>query len=74
MSEGKFGLPLPDGMPADVLTKEFFAERYGFTEAMTEELSVEAIDWWPRIARAKIEVENKKMRDAQRQSQGPRRG
>jgi hypothetical protein len=55
-------------MPPETLTKEFFAERYGFTEEMTDESSLDAVNWWPRIAKAKHDAEAKRQRDAQRQA------
>jgi hypothetical protein len=66
LSNGKYELPLPDGMPEDALTKRFFAKMYGFTEEMTENSSADAITWWPLIEQAEADAEAKKLRDEQR--------
>jgi hypothetical protein len=36
-------------MPPEMLTLEWFADSYGFTEDETLGLSMEALDWWPII-------------------------
>jgi hypothetical protein len=53
-------------MPQETLVKRFFAKHYGFTEQMTDELSVDALTWWPVIERAEADAEEKRMRDEQR--------
>jgi hypothetical protein len=68
MSEGKYDLPLPDGMPPETLTKRFFAKMYGFTEEMTDDASLDAVTWWPTIEQAQNDAEIKKSKQAQRQS------
>ena len=59
---------MPDGMPPEMLSYRFFAKQYGFTEAMTDELSLDALMWWPVIEQAESEAESRRMRDEQRRS------
>jgi CHASE1-domain containing sensor protein len=44
---------LPEDMPAQQLTYEWFAENYHFTEEMTGSLSLDALTWWPVIRAAR---------------------
>jgi hypothetical protein len=39
-------------MPPDALAKRFFAKMYGYTEEETEEMSLDALTWWPEIEKA----------------------
>jgi len=59
-------------MPPEVLTKRFFAKVYGFTEEMTDNLSVDAVTWWPMIEQAEAEAAQRQMREAQREPPGRR--
>jgi hypothetical protein len=59
-------------MPPETLTKEFFAEAYGFDEETTDNLSDDALTWWPVIRQARNDAEARKMRDQQRHSRGSR--
>lgn len=44
-------------MRPEMVTYEWFAEAYHFTEEMTDSLSADALEWWPviRMARAKAQ-------------------
>jgi hypothetical protein len=55
-------------MPPDTLLKRFFAKTYGFTEEMTDELSVDAVTWWPLIEQAEADAEERRMKDEQRKA------
>jgi hypothetical protein len=57
-------------MPAETLTKRFFAKVYHFTEEQTDNLSVDAVTWWPVIEQAEAEAAQRQMRDAQRDPRG----
>ena len=54
-SRGRQG-HLPEDMPREQMTKRWFAKIYGFTEDMTDSLSLEALEWWPLIETAESEV------------------
>jgi len=60
MSNGKYALPLPERMPPETLTYRFFAKTYHYTEAMTDEASLEAVTWWPEIEAAEAYAAEKK--------------
>jgi CHASE1-domain containing sensor protein len=59
-------------MPPETFTYRFFAKHYHFTEAMTDESSLEAVMWWPVIEQAEAEAAQRQMRDAQRHQQNGR--
>lgn len=39
-------------MPAETLTKRYFAKVYGFTEEQVDDASLDALTWWPLIEEA----------------------
>ena len=55
-------LPLPDGMPAEILTKRWFAKVYGWSPEQLEQADLDILTWFPLIEEAEahaIEVEQK---------------
>jgi hypothetical protein len=43
-------------MPPDMLAKRFFAKMYGYTEEETEDMSLDALTWWPEIEKAETKA------------------
>ena len=62
-------------MPREHLTLRWFAKMYGFTEKQTrEELSLEALEWWPLIEEAVGEAERMEQEAQQRMAKRSHRG
>lgn len=62
-------------MPKEQLTLRWFAKTYGFTEKQTrEELSLEALEWWPLIEEAVSEAERMEHEQQQRMAKRMQRG
>jgi hypothetical protein len=51
---------MPEGMPAEQVTYEWFGRNYHFTEEQTDCLSIEALDWWPVINMARVKAQETK--------------
>lgn len=49
-------------MPPEMLTKEFFADAYGWSEQQVDEASLEALTWYPRIYTARNEAIRRKQK------------
>lgn len=48
---------LPDGLPPEQVTLEWFADAYSFTDEQTLGLSLDALEWWPVIRLAKARAQ-----------------
>jgi hypothetical protein len=57
VSQGHQG-HLPEDMPTEQMTLEWFARTYHFTDQETENLSLDALEWWPVIALARIQAQH----------------
>ena len=64
---------LPEGMPRAQLTFEYFAESYGFTEDQTRSLSLDSLEWWPKIRAARLEAARQEDEQAKRTAPAGRR-
>lgn len=62
-------------MPREHLTLRWFAKTYGFTERQVrEDLSLEALTWWPLIEEAIMESERMESEAQQRVAKRRTRG
>lgn len=57
---------LPAAMPPEQVTYEWFADTYHFTEEMTDNLSLDALEWWPLIRVAKAKAADTERRQQER--------
>jgi hypothetical protein len=71
-SQGHQG-SLPDDMPIEQVTYEWFAENYKFTEDMTDGLSLDALEWWPVIRSAKHHAQEMQRAQDERAAKNARR-
>lgn len=55
MSQGLQGR-LPEDMPPEQVTLEWFGRNYHFTDEETLGMGLDALEWWPIIAMARAEV------------------
>jgi hypothetical protein len=62
-------------MPPEQVTLEWFGRTYNFTESQTlDEMSLDALEWWPVIARARAEAAQlEQQREARMQRNSSRR-
>jgi hypothetical protein len=66
---------MPEGMPREQLMLRWFAKTYGFTEQQSrEELSLEALEWWPLIEQAFSEAERMERAAEERMAKRSQRG
>jgi hypothetical protein len=62
-------------MPREHLTLRWFAKTYGFTEKQTrEELSLDALEWWPLIEEAISESDRMEREAQERMARRSHRG
>jgi hypothetical protein len=55
------------------LTYEWFGEHYHFTEAMTDSLSLDAVEWWPVIRAGKAHAQEMQRAQDERVAKASRR-
>lgn len=72
MSRGWQEMPLPEGMPPEVITWRWFARAYGWTPNQVSELPIEAQTWLPIVEEAAHEAQERLQQQDLRASQ-PRR-
>lgn len=74
MAQGKQNnLPLPEGMPPQMLTWRWYAKVYGFTPEQVEELPLDVLVWFPVIEEAEASAQETLHRQEMRAQQAAHR-